>query len=100
MRHTTLVPIRRATPTKRCSRSYFALAITIAVWLAALPSSARALQPAGPATTEDALKQIEALKKQLADLEKFVREQAQQRGVTAPPSTAEPAQPPTGVASD
>jgi hypothetical protein len=48
-----------------------------------LPILAPAQQPA---TLEEALKQIEALKKQMSDLEKFVKEQVPQRATPAAPT--------------
>ena len=76
--------------------SWLALAIAIAVGLCSLTTDAPAQQPARPATLQEALTQIEALKKQMNDLEKFIRDQAQQQGVTPPAPT--PAPPPTAGA--
>ena len=60
----------------------FATRLALTGVLVAFPLLAQAQQPGRPATLEEALAQIEALKKQMSELEKFVREQAQQRGVT------------------
>ena len=100
MNHSNLYRIHRTIPTNHRRVTRLVLTVAAAVGLAALPLSARAQQPARPATIEEALKQIEALKKQMSELEKFVKEQAQQRGVTTPPSTPAATQPATGVASD
>ena len=51
---------------------------------------ARVQQAAKPATLEDALVQIEALKKQMSDLEKFVKDQVQQRSASLPAPTPPP----------
>jgi len=74
MHHTKFVTIHRAAAIDSGSR--LALPIAIAVALASLPAGALAQPAARPATLQEALAQIEALKKQMSDLEKFVREQA------------------------
>jgi len=74
-------------------RTNLALAACVAGWTAIAPAQQ-------PATLEEALKQIEALKKQMTELEKFVKEQVPQRTTPAPATATPPAPPPTEKAPD
>ena len=100
MNPSNLTRIHQTVPANQRRVTRLALTVAIAIGFAVLPLSARAQQSDRPATLEEALKQIEALKKQMSELEKFLKEQAQQRGDTAPSSTPAVTQPATGVASD
>jgi hypothetical protein len=100
MNHSNFNAVHRASQINHRHRARLVPTIAIAVGLAMLPMRVRAQQPGRPATIEEALKQIEALKKQTSELEKFVREQALQSGVKAQPSTPSATPPAPGVAAE
>jgi hypothetical protein len=84
MHHPKKVPTHRITSSGHRHGNRLALPISMAVALASLPGGLLAQPTAKPATLQEALAQIEALKKQMSELETFVREQARQQGVTTP----------------
>lgn len=79
---------------RRFARAGLHVALAVALCGLLMPASA---QQAKPATLEEALAQIEALKKQMADLEKLVKDQLQQRAAqtatAAPPAALTQMQP-------
>ena len=87
MNNSTMAPTHPTTASNRHRSRRFATRLALTGFLVVFPLLAQAQQPVRPATLEEALAQIEALKKQMSELEKFIREQAQQRGTTTPPST-------------
>jgi len=100
MNNSTLIPTGSKTATERPRPRRFAAWLALTGVLVAFPLAAPAQQPGKPATLEEALAQIEALKKQMSELEKFLKEQAPQRGATPPPSTSTPAQPATAAEAE
>ena len=86
MNFLTIIPSTSATALGRPGRLAARLALSGA--LLAFPVLAAAQQPPKPATLQEALAQIEALKKQMSDLEKFVKEQLSPRASPLPPPVA------------